>query len=81
MWLTLLTLFVPLQELERGGRVDEEDMARLIQQLEGRVGTEVPGNKSSHFYSSVGEISPTVKGLKTTQTYLDTRETINQPLL
>lgn len=33
---------VPLQEVEHGARVDEEDMARLIQQLEGRVDTEVP---------------------------------------
>ncbi|KAJ3592471.1 hypothetical protein NHX12_007598 [Muraenolepis orangiensis] len=27
-------------EVERGGRVDEEDMAKLIQQLEGRAGSE-----------------------------------------
>lgn len=30
--------------MEHGGRVEEEDMARFIQQLEGRVGTEVNKN-------------------------------------
>lgn len=35
------TMCVLLQEVEHGGRVEEEDMARLIHQLEGRVGTEV----------------------------------------
>lgn len=30
-----------LQELDHGGRVEEEDMARLIQQLEHQVSTEV----------------------------------------
>lgn len=38
------TLFL-LQELEHGARVEEEDMAHLIQQLEGRVGTEVESTK------------------------------------
>lgn len=32
---------VLLQEVERGARVEEEDMARLIEQLEGRVSMEV----------------------------------------
>lgn len=34
-------VFPVIQEVERGGQVDEEDMAKLIQQLEGRVGSEV----------------------------------------
>lgn len=36
-----LTDSVLLQEVERGARVEEEDMARLIEQLEGRISIEV----------------------------------------
>lgn len=39
--LNLTGVFPVLQEVEHGGRVKEEDMATLIQQLEGRVGSEV----------------------------------------
>lgn len=49
-----------LQEVERGGRVEEEDMARLMQQLEGRVGTEVRVQTQSELLFSWASNTPAV---------------------